>query len=470
MIPASALVLTLFLGWAVYVVVTVRALRTELESNIGWLTSVSAAQSASSQLAANPTPATRERARVTAARARSALPQIKSAARVSRDGAASHIAAPIEEGERALSALLDTLSHDGDDAGPRSAAVAAWCGRFAPLLRERTAALSEKLGVHWTNLQILVGAAMLLSAAVLVLLSATQRQTLRLRAKSAELVRAQAQVAESEKLSALGRMLAQLSHELNNPLNVVQNNLAPLREYTRDVRLAATALSAELAERGGEPVAKEISARYELALIDADLPEVLRSLDTAVGRMSAIFSEVRGSLRGERPERSVERLDLLVRATLDMVRGTLPPAVTLLDDLSELPAVSLYPTQVGQVVHNLVKNAVEAVGAQGTVRVATRALDDAVELSVEDDGPGVPPAHRARIFEPFFSTKDAARGSGLGLSVCHRIVVEWHQGTLVLEPTPRGARFVVRLPTGSRAPSAGTANRGVLDEKDHSPS
>ncbi len=110
----------------------------------------------------------------------------------------------------------------------------------------------------------------------------------------------------------------------------------------------------------------------------------------------------------------------------------------------ELYPVPIDPQQFGQVVMNLVTNARDAVGEQGTITIRTRGTDEAIEIDVEDDGGGVKPGDEERIFEVFYSTKE--EGSGLGLGIARRIVEE-HGGELVLENHPgRGAVFKVRLP------------------------
>ena len=114
-----------------------------------------------------------------------------------------------------------------------------------------------------------------------------------------------------------------------------------------------------------------------------------------------------------------------------------------------LPAVALGHEQLMQVILNLVMNAADAVGAGGNVRVAASRTGNSVRLLVEDDGPGVDPRVRAQLFEPFVTTKDVGKGTGLGLAVC-RGLVEAAGGSITLDTEyARGARFVVELPVRS---------------------
>lgn len=122
-----------------------------------------------------------------------------------------------------------------------------------------------------------------------------------------------------------------------------------------------------------------------------------------------------------------------------------------------LPSVALSDEQLVQLVLNLVLNAVDALAGGGWVRVAARATPDGVELAVEDNGPGVAPAVRDRLFEPFVTTKEVGKGTGLGLAVC-RGLVEGVGGSIALDlGFSPGARFVVQLP-GSVRPEPNASN------------
>jgi len=114
---------------------------------------------------------------------------------------------------------------------------------------------------------------------------------------------------------------------------------------------------------------------------------------------------------------------------------------------ADLPAVAASQSRLVQVLLNLLINAADAMGGRGTVTLRGRVEGDgeAVELSVEDSGPGVAEADRGQIFDPFFTTKEPGRGTGLGLSIS-RNIVEAYGGTLALAPSQAGAKFVLRLP------------------------
>jgi signal transduction histidine kinase/ligand-binding sensor domain-containing protein len=267
-------------------------------------------------------------------------------------------------------------------------------------------------------------------------------------ARTAELGRARERVAQAEKLSAMGQLMARLSHEINNPLTAIHNNLTPVGEYFEQMDGVLRRYREWLGSRPEQaPEAERLWREQDMDFVLGDLPEALESMRSASERIRSIQADLRAFLRGERPLLVPDDLDEVVRDTAELVRRTLPAGVRVEVRCGGVPRLAMHRGQVGQVLLNLVRNAVDAVGAEGEVRVETAVREGRVELRVADSGPGVPVELRQRIFEPFFTTKDVGQGSGLGLAICRQIIEENHGGTFELDETvERGACFVVRLP------------------------
>jgi PAS domain S-box-containing protein len=233
-----------------------------------------------------------------------------------------------------------------------------------------------------------------------------------------ERARLEQQLRQAEKLSALGQMISGVAHELNNPLAVVKGYLELI-----------------LAHHNLPPQTR------------ADLEKVAQESNRAAKLVLNFLSFAR-----EQPaHRQLVNLNDLVQRVVELRKFDLVVAKTELTlDLAEnLPRVAADPDQVQQLIINLTNNALQAMVdllRPGRLRISTRSADDRVRLSVDDNGPGVPPDLVQKIFEPFFTTKEVGTGTGLGLSIAHSIMTE-HKGRVYYEGSSLGgASFVLEFP------------------------
>jgi two-component system NtrC family sensor kinase len=273
------------------------------------------------------------------------------------------------------------------------------------------------------------------------------RQTDALRATLTELKDTQAQLIQREKMASLGELTAGIAHEIQNPLNFV-NNFADV----------STELIAELEEERARP-ARDLALEAELL---HDLKQNLQRITQHGGRASGIVRGMLEHSRASTGERAPTDLNALCDEYLRLSYHGLRAKdksfnATLQPDLAPgLPLVSVVAGDVGRVLLNLFTNAFYAVqqrqragepGYAPTVGVTTRQVGTAVEITVHDNGTGIPDAVRERIFQPFFTTKPTGEGTGLGLSLSHDIITNGHGGTLGVESKAgEGTRFIVNLP------------------------
>jgi PAS domain S-box-containing protein len=254
-----------------------------------------------------------------------------------------------------------------------------------------------------------------------VKIAATQRDVTELRRAEQERKELAAQLQQSQKLEALGTLAGGIAHDLNNTL------------------VPVLAL-AKLAMRG----------------VPADSPQrrSLELIHQAGGRASDLVKQILAFSRKQPLARCGLRLDEALSDALTMLRPTIPSTISITSDVRPVPKIFADPTQIHQVIINLVINGVQAIGnrpgaiviALATARPETADVGAVVRLTVSDTGCGMDQATVQRIFEPFYTTKAVGEGSGLGLSMVHGIVAS-HGGTIGVDSEPgRGSCFTIDFP------------------------
>jgi two-component system, NtrC family, sensor kinase len=248
--------------------------------------------------------------------------------------------------------------------------------------------------------------------------------------RTAQLQVAHRKLLQNDRLASLGQLAASVAHEINNPVSGVLN-LSILLE-----RLMG---SSEF------PAGREAEFRKYLGQISAE-----------TARVGRIVSDLLAFSRRSKPQRVPADLNKLVCSTLGLVGHKLKliNVDTILDLQADLPLVECDPSQIQQVILNLVLNGAQAMQAKGRgeLRIRTRVLpdEDMVELCVRDTGEGIAPEHLAKIFDPFFTTKADGKGVGLGLAVLYGIV-KAHDGEVeVASQRNEGTSFTVILPLKAR--------------------
>jgi signal transduction histidine kinase len=250
-----------------------------------------------------------------------------------------------------------------------------------------------------------------------------------LRREAEERVRLECQLAQAQKLEALGRLAAGMAHEVNNPLSFIISNLNHV--YRELDTLTA-----------GRPVPAKDVGELQEACHDA-----LRGCE----RIRRLVQDVRVFARvSSSPTTSVDVGGVMEEA-LAMASVAQVPGIRVVRELQPVPPAVADEHGLGQVFLNLLINAVQALkggAAEPFIRVATALHPDGrVRVEVQDNGPGIAPEHLGRIFEPFFTTKPVGVGTGLGLSICHGII-SGIGGELSVESQPgQGATFRILLPT-----------------------
>ncbi len=182
---------------------------------------------------------------------------------------------------------------------------------------------------------------------------------------------------------------------------------------------------------------------------------LMNEIEDSTTRISTLVGAAKQYSQLDRAPHQVVNVHELLDSTLMMLGGKIPPGITVVKDYdTSLPAIPAYAGELNQVWTNLIDNAVSAMKGTGTLTVRTSLDREREQVVIEfgDTGPGVPEEIRSRIFEPFFTTKPVGEGTGLGLDISWRIVVNKHHGDLQVESVPGDTRFLVRLPLDAPEP------------------
>ena len=174
---------------------------------------------------------------------------------------------------------------------------------------------------------------------------------------------------------------------------------------------------------------------------------LLSEVKDSTGRVSALVAAVKSYSQLDRA--SLQLIDVTegIDSTLVMLGHKLRGGITVVRDYgTDVPRIEANPAELNQVWTNIIDNAIDAMDGNGTLRVSTRADPEDVIVEIGDTGPGMPPDVQARAFEPFYTTKDVGKGTGLGLDISRRIVVERHHGEITIDSRPGETVLRVRLP------------------------
>ena len=266
----------------------------------------------------------------------------------------------------------------------------------------------------------------------------------------------QRQLLQAQKLEAIGQLAAGIAHEINTPMQYVQNNVTFFEQAFDDLKT----LLIEVGKTEHSlltPETTALLANINLDFLLQEIPEGLKETLDGISRVVKIVSAMKAFSHPSGNERVASDLNLALDSTITVCRNEWKYVAEMITDFDpDLPMVPCFPDQLNQVVLNLIINASHAIqdhnksdaqSSLGRITIVTRKNDAWVEIQVSDSGGGIPEAIQQRIFDPFFTTKEVGKGTGQGLAIAHDIVVNKHGGRIEFTSEPgQGTTFIIRLP------------------------
>ncbi|MEH2085461.1 trifunctional serine/threonine-protein kinase/ATP-binding protein/sensor histidine kinase [Nostoc sp.] len=293
-----------------------------------------------------------------------------------------------------------------------------------------------------------------------------QQQKQQLEQALQELQTMQLQLVQGEKMSALGNLVAGVAHEINNPVGFIAGNLEPAKDYVKDL-LGLINLYQEKFPNPGLDIQDEIDA-IDLNYLREDLPKLLDSMKLGVSRIRSISTSLRTFSRADKDYKVPFDIHEGIDSTILILRHRLKanenrPAIDVVKNYGKLPLVECFAGQLNQVFMNLLANAIDALEQYNTERsleailanpncitIQTRVADSGKDILIKiaDNGVGMSPEVKQKVFDHLFTTKPVGKGTGLGLAIARQIIVEAHGGSLSCTSELRkGTEFVIQIST-----------------------
>ena len=275
--------------------------------------------------------------------------------------------------------------------------------------------------------------------------------------------RLERQLADARQLESIGRLAAGVAHEINTPMQYISDNVEYLSDTTAQVFDLIDSVHATIAQLQDNPrvdrsrcLAELTKHDEKLGFIREQVPKAIKDCLDGSRRVMEIVSAMNVFTHPGSKSFVPANVNDLIESTLSITRNRWKFCADIQLDLAhDLPTIQCLPTEINQVILNLLVNAADAVAErfgtspkiQGKIDIATRRVTNGISIEVGDNGCGIPEENQSQIFSPFFTTKGVGKGTGQGLTMCYAVVCSQHGGSLTVESqVGKGTTFRVFLP------------------------
>jgi signal transduction histidine kinase len=272
---------------------------------------------------------------------------------------------------------------------------------------------------------------------------------------------AQLQMIQSEKMSALGNLVAGVAHEINNPVGCIVGNVKFVEDAIADL---FSLIDLYQLPQSPETIAKKIES-IDLEYLRQDLPKLVKSMKDGGDRITSISKSLRTFSRADSDQKQTFNIQDGIDSTLLILRHRLKaneqrPEIIVTTEYGNIPPIDCFPGQLNQVFMNILANAIDALEESNQeldfatienhpnqILIKTEIENNYIKITIADNGKGISEEIRSRIFDHLFTTKEVGKGTGLGLAIAHQIIVEKHSGAIVVHSElGKGTEFVINIP------------------------
>jgi PAS domain S-box-containing protein len=290
----------------------------------------------------------------------------------------------------------------------------------------------------------------------------------------AQLKESQFRILESEKMASIGQLAAGVAHEINNPTGYVSSNLKTLHDYQqgllkviplyRQLVSMVKCLSSTGADSADlSALVNRISDAEAVEDIDYILNDIVSLISESregTRRIKKIVNDLKEFSHPGEDAKKETNINDNIETTLNIVWNEIKYKAEVEKDFGDIPLLLCYPQRLNQVFLNILVNAAHAIESNGAIRIKTRHASSQVEITISDNGCGIPEENLTRIFDPFFTTKPVGKGTGLGLHLAYNIIKE-HGGTIEARSrVGEGTSFIIRLPVTLETANMGKKEQG----------
>jgi len=270
-----------------------------------------------------------------------------------------------------------------------------------------------------------------------------------------ELKEAQSQLVEAEKMASLGQLTAGIAHEINNPINFVTSNVAPLR---RDVDLLINVINnteslalSDISFDEKQQQIEDYKEEIEFDFLKIEIDQLINGIHEGATRTADIVKGLKIFSRLDENDLKKADINECLQSTLTIANNLIGDKIQVIKNFADIPLIECYPGKLNQVFLNIISNAVFAIQekfknqAGGCLKVTTDFNTDTLFIRIEDNGTGMSEAVKKKIYEPFFTTKDVGVGTGLGMSIVYNTIKK-HNGHINLDSAEGlGTTFTIEL-------------------------